>query len=64
MADRYGRAGGNWSAAGTWAASSGGGSDGAGIIGIGADGEDLRITCDDPAGGSLFVTFSYYTIES
>jgi hypothetical protein len=37
---------------------------GAGILGIGADGEDLRITCDDPAGGSLFVTFSYYTIES
>jgi hypothetical protein len=37
---------------------------GAGILGIGGDGEDLRITCDDPAGGSLFVTFSYYTIES
>lgn len=37
---------------------------GSGIIGIGADGEDLRITCDDPVGGSLFVTFSYYTIES
>jgi hypothetical protein len=31
MANRYGRAGGNWSAAGTWSASSGGGSDGAGI---------------------------------
>ena len=31
MADRYGRAGGNWSAAGTWSATSGGGSDGAGI---------------------------------
>jgi hypothetical protein len=37
---------------------------GSGILGVGADGEDLRITCDDPAGGSLFVTFSYYTIES
>lgn len=37
---------------------------GAGILGIGADDEDLRITCDDPAGGSLFVTFSYYTVES
>lgn len=37
---------------------------GSGILGIGADNEDLRITCDDPAGGSLFVTFSYYTIES
>lgn len=31
MANRFGRAGGNWSAAGTWSASSGGGSDGAGI---------------------------------
>ncbi len=37
---------------------------GGGILGVGADGEDLRITCDDPAGGSLYVTFSYYTIES
>jgi hypothetical protein len=37
---------------------------GSGILGIGADDEDLRITCDDPAGGSLFVTFSYYTVES
>jgi hypothetical protein len=37
---------------------------GAGILGIGADNEDLRITCDDPAGGALYVTFSYYTIES
>lgn len=37
---------------------------GAGILGVGGDGEDLRITCDDPSGGSLFVTFSYYTIES
>ncbi len=37
---------------------------GAGILGVGADGEDLRVTCDDPVGGSLFVTFSYYTIES
>lgn len=37
---------------------------GAGIIGVGGDGEDLRISCDDPAGGSLFVTFSYYTVES
>jgi len=46
---------------------SGGGNqkgNGAGIIGVGADDEDLRITCDDPVGGSLFVTFSYYTIES
>lgn len=31
MATRYGRAGGNWSASGTWSATSGGGSDGAGL---------------------------------
>jgi hypothetical protein len=37
---------------------------GAGIIAIGADGEDFRITCDDPAGGALYVGYSYYTIES
>jgi len=37
---------------------------GAGILGVGADGEDIRITCDDPAGGALYVTFTYYTVES
>jgi hypothetical protein len=37
---------------------------GAGILGVGADAEDLRITCDDPVGGSLFVTMTYFTIES
>jgi hypothetical protein len=37
---------------------------GAGIIGIGADNEDLRITCGDPVSGNLRVTYSYYTIES
>lgn len=37
---------------------------GTGIIGIGADGEDLRITCDDPVGGSLRIVVTYYTIES
>jgi hypothetical protein len=37
---------------------------GAGILGVGADGEDLRLTCDDPTGGALYVTYSYYTIES
>lgn len=37
---------------------------GAGILGVGADNEDLRVTCDSPTGGSLFVTFSYYTVES
>lgn len=37
---------------------------GAGIIGIGGDNEDLRITCEDPAGGSISVVVGYYTIES
>jgi hypothetical protein len=37
---------------------------GAGIVAIGGDGEDFRITCDDPAGGALYVGYSYYTIES
>jgi hypothetical protein len=37
---------------------------GSGIIGVGADNEDLRVTCDDPAGGALYVTYSYHTIES
>jgi hypothetical protein len=37
---------------------------GAGIIAVGADNEDLRITCGDPVSGNLRVTYSYYTIES
>ncbi len=37
---------------------------GAGIIGIGADNEDLRITSGSPTGGNIRVTYSYYTIES
>ena len=37
---------------------------GSGILGVGADGEDLRITCGDPVSGNLRVTYSYYTIES
>lgn len=37
---------------------------GSGILGIGADGEELRLTCEDPTGGNLVVTFSYFTIES
>lgn len=37
---------------------------GAGVIGIGADGEELRLTCEDPVGGAVSITFSYYTIES
>lgn len=38
--------------------------DGSGIIGIGGDGEELRITCDAPTGGSLAVCVKYFTIES
>jgi len=38
--------------------------DGSGILGIGADGEDLRITSEDPTSGSLDIMVSYYTIES
>lgn len=37
---------------------------GAGIIAIGADDEDLRLTCGDPTGGNLYVQYSYFTIES
>lgn len=38
--------------------------DGSGILGIGADGEDLRITNSVPTGGSMTVLVSFYTIES
>ena len=37
---------------------------GGGIIGIGADDEELRLTCEDPAGGFICITFTYFTIES
>lgn len=37
---------------------------GSGILGVGADGEDLRYTCDDPVSGELWILVSYYTIES
>lgn len=37
---------------------------GSAVIGIGADGEELRLTCEDPVGGFIIVTFSYFTIES
>lgn len=36
---------------------------GSGIIGIGASGEDLRITCEDPAGGSINVIATYFTTD-
>jgi hypothetical protein len=35
---------------------------GAGILGIGADGEDLRITCEVPTDGSLDVVVTYFTV--
>lgn len=38
--------------------------DGSGILGIGGDGEDLRITISDPVGGNNVVVYSGYTIES
>ena len=37
---------------------------GAGIVAVGADAEDLRLTCDSPTAGNLTVGYSYYTIES
>lgn len=37
---------------------------GGGILGVGADNEDLRVTCEDPVTGSLDITVGYYTIES
>lgn len=38
--------------------------DGSGILGIGADNEDLRITSEVPTSGSIRILVSYYTIES
>jgi hypothetical protein len=37
---------------------------GIGILGVGADGEDLRITSEVPTTGSLRVLVTYFTIES
>lgn len=36
----------------------------AGIVAIGGDGEDLRLTCDSPTGGDIRILVSYFTIES
>lgn len=38
--------------------------DGSGIIAIGGDGEELRITNDAPTSGTIHVSYSYFTIES
>lgn len=37
---------------------------GSGIIGVGTDGQDLRITCEAPTTGAARVLVTYYTIES
>lgn len=37
---------------------------GGGILGIGADDEDVRYTGEDPVGGACSVSVSYFTIES
>ena len=37
---------------------------GAGIVGIGGDGEELRITCSAPTTGSLIVQVDWYSIAS
>ena len=36
--------------------------DGGGILGIGASNEDLRVTCEDPAGGNLSIIITYFEI--
>lgn len=38
--------------------------DGSGILAVGGDGEELRLTCDAPTGGFVIASYSYYTIES
>lgn len=37
---------------------------GGGILGVGADGEDLRITSEVPTTGSMRVVVTYFTVES
>lgn len=37
---------------------------GSGILGVGADGEDLRITSEVPTGGSLDIVTTYYVVPS
>jgi hypothetical protein len=38
--------------------------DGSGIIAVGGDGEELRVTSDTPTSGSIHLSYSFYTIES
>ncbi len=37
---------------------------GAGVIGVGADDEDIRITSEVPTSGSITIVISYFTVES
>ena len=37
---------------------------GDGILGVGAAGEDIRYTCEDPVGGSITIMISYYEIAA
>lgn len=59
MATRYGRAGGNWSAAGTWAASSGGGSDGAGLNA----GDDVVLDANSSGTFTIDTSISIATLD-
>lgn len=38
--------------------------DGSGILGVGADGEEIRYTCEDPGSGNLSISVSYYEVSS
>jgi hypothetical protein len=38
--------------------------DGSGILGVGGDGEDLRVTSEVPTTGSIRILVTYFTIES
>lgn len=38
--------------------------DGSGILGVGGDGAELRITCEAPTGGTLGVMITYFTLPS
>ena len=35
---------------------------GAGVVGMGVSDEDLRVTCEDPAGGALSITVTYKSL--
>lgn len=38
--------------------------DGSGLLGVGGDGAEVRVTCEVPTGGSVRVLICYFTIES